>query len=68
MEEASGGEGDDPETDDERADSEDHVADAAVAGGEGRRFANADLAADADEHQKSADDEGSPGHGLTFLP
>ena len=55
MEEVSGGEGDYPEADDERADGEDPVAGAAVAGGEGGGFASSEnLAADADGHEKSA--------------
>lgn len=69
MEEVGGGEGDDPETDDEGADGEDPIAGAAVVGGEGRGFANAEnLAADTDGHKESAEDEGDPSHSFTFLP
>lgn len=68
-EEVSGGEGNDPETDDQRADSEDPVARVAILGGERGGFTNAeDLAANANGHEESAEDEGGPSHGLTFLP
>ena len=68
-EEVSGREGNDPKTDDERADGEDPVARVAILGGEGGGFTNAeDLAADANGHEESAEDEGGPSHGLTFLP
>jgi len=69
MEEAGGGEGDNPEADHERADGEDPFADVAVGGGEGGGFVGAeDLAADADGHEQSAEDEGDPGHGFIVLP
>ncbi len=69
MEEAGGGEGDNPKADDERADGEDPVARVAIGGCESGRLAGAeDLAADADGHEENAEDEGGPDHGLTFLP
>jgi hypothetical protein len=69
MKEAGSGKGNGPEADNKGADGEDPVADAAVAGGKGGGFAGAEnLAADADGHEESAEDEGGPGHGLTFLP
>ena len=64
MEEVGGGDGDDPEADDERADGEDPVAGAAVLRGKAGGFASAkNLAADADGHEESAEDESDPCHG-----
>ena len=69
MEEMSGGDRDDPEADDERADGEDPAAHGPVVGSKGGRLAGAEnLAADADGHEESAEDEGGPSHGLTFVP
>lgn len=68
-EEVGGRESDDPESDDEGANSEDPFADGAVGGSQSGRFASAEnLAADADGHEESAEDEGDPSHGLTFVP
>jgi hypothetical protein len=69
MEEVSSGEGDGPEGNDERTDSEDPVTRVAILGCEGGGFTGAeDLAADADGHQKSAEDEGGPSHSFLFVP
>lgn len=64
-----GGEGDNPEADDKGADGEDPAAHGPVVGSKGGRLAGAEnLAADADGHEESAEDEGGPSHGLTFVP
>lgn len=64
MEEAGGGEEDDPEGDHERADGEDPPADGTVLGGEPGGFADAkDLAGQADDHEENAESECEPRHG-----
>lgn len=64
MEVVGGGEGDDPEADDEGADCEDPFADRAVVLGEARSFADAkDLTSQANDHEEDADGESDPGHG-----
>jgi hypothetical protein len=69
MEEMSGGEGNDPEADDEGADGEDPATRGTVVGSQSGGLAGAEnLAADADGHEESAEDEGGPSHGLTFVP
>jgi len=69
MEVVGGGKGDDPESGDEGAYGEDPFADGAVVGGEGGGFAGAeDLATESNGHQQSAENEGEPGHGVTFVP
>lgn len=63
------GEGDDPEADHERADGENPAPGRTVVGSKGGGLASAeDLAAKANGHQESAEDEGGPRHGLTFVP
>jgi hypothetical protein len=62
MEKMSGGEGNYPQSNDERSDSENPFADGPVVVGEGRRFANPeDLAAKADGYEHDAEREGEPG-------
>jgi len=64
MEEVRGGEGDDPEPDDEGADRENPFADRAVVGSEAGGFTDAEgLAGEADDHENDAEDEGEPNHG-----
>ena len=65
VEDVSGGEGDDPESDDNAADGDDPVAGGAVVGAEGGGLADAEhLSAKADGHEQSAESEGEPCHGL----
>lgn len=69
MEVVGGGERDDPEAEDERADGENPFADRAVVVGEPGRFADAkDLAGQANDHEEDADGESDPchGHGICF--
>lgn len=64
MHDVGGGEGDDPETDDEAADGEDPAAEMAVIDGEMRGFAGGkDLTTDTDGDEESADNEREPCHG-----
>lgn len=65
MQDVSGGEGDDPESDDNAADGDDPVTGGAVVGSEVGRLADAEhLSAKADGHEQSAESEGEPCHGL----
>lgn len=69
MEVMGGGEGDDPEADDDGANGENPAAGRPVVGSESGGFASAkDLTADADGHEDDAEDEGNPDHSFTFLP
>lgn len=64
MEDMGGGEGDDPETDDQAADGENPAADVAVVGAETGGFAGGkDLTADTDGDKESAEKKGEPRHG-----
>jgi len=64
----SSGEGDDPQADDEGANSEDPVAGMAVLGSQPGGFASAEnLAADPDAHEQRAEGEGDPSHNFLFL-
>ena len=65
MEDVSGGEGDDPESDDNAADGDDPVTGGAVVGSELGGLADAEhLSAEADGHEERAESEGEPCHGL----
>lgn len=69
MEDVGSGKGNDPETDDQAADSDDPFAGGTVVGGEGGGFVDAeDLAAEANHHQEGAENEGEPCHGKPFYP
>ena len=69
MEEMGGGEGNNPKADNQRTDGEDPATRRTVVGSQSGRFASAEnLAADTDGHEESAEDEGGPSHGLTFVP
>jgi hypothetical protein len=69
MEDMGGGEGDDPEPDNEGSDRDDPSARRPIMGSEAGGFANAEnLAADANGHQENAEDEGDPDHGPSFVP
>lgn len=64
MQDVSGGESDDPESDNNAADRDDPVTGGAVVGSEGRGLADAEhLSAKADGHEQSAESEGEPCHG-----
>ena len=65
MEDVSGGEGDDPESDDNAADGDDPVTGGAVVGSELGGLADAEhLSAETDGHEERAESEGEPCHGL----
>ena len=69
MQHVGGGEGHDPETDDQRANRQDPLAYRAVVGSQGRRFADTkNLAANADGHEENAEDESNPDHGPSVVP
>jgi len=63
MEDVSGGEGDDPETDDQAADGDDPFTGGAVLGAEGGGLMGAEeLATEANDHEQDAESEGEPSH------
>lgn len=62
-------EGNNPQSDDQRADGEDPLAGGAIMGGEARRLADTeDLPADSDGHQKGTENEREPSHGVPLYP
>ena len=64
MEDVSGGEGDDPEADDDAANRDDPLAGRAVMDAERGGFVGAEkLATEADDHEQNAEGECEPCHG-----
>lgn len=69
VEELSGRESDDPKPGDQGANGKDPFADGAVVGGQGGGFAGAeDLTTQTNGHQQGGENEGEPGHSVTFVP
>ncbi len=69
MEDMGGGEGDDPEADDEVPTVRTHLRAGRSWGARVEDLRSAeDLAADANGHEEGAEDEGNPDHSFTFLP
>ena len=67
MEDVSGGEGDDPEADDDAANRDDPLAGRAVMDAETGGFVRAEnLATEADDHEQNAESKGEPCHGKLF--
>lgn len=65
MEDVRGGEGDDPEADDQAADGDDPFTGGAVMDAEGRGFMGAEeLPPEADDHEQNAESKGEPCHTL----
>ncbi len=69
VQEVRGGEGNDPQPDDQGAYGEDPVAGGAIGGREPGGFADPeDLTTNADGHQQCTENECEPGHGVPLYP